>query len=57
MKKQQYFTKNIDNDWELVPEDVANDVIHQYIEKRYTWVIGIGMFLIGFLCGVIAYAL
>lgn len=50
----KYFTKNIDNDWEEIDEEVANDVIRQYIEKRYTWIIGIGLFIIGFLLGVIA---
>jgi len=52
MKKQKYYTKNIDNKWEQVPEEIANDVIRQYIEKRYTWVIGIGLFIIGMLLGV-----
>ena len=54
MKKHKYFTKNIDNGWEEIPEDIANDVIRQYIERRYTLVISIGLFIIGFLCGVIA---
>ena len=56
MKKQNYYTKNLDNQWEQVPEVTANDVIRQYIEKRYTWVIGIGLFIIGFLLGVLASA-
>ncbi len=54
MKKHKYYTKDIDNGWEEIPEEIANDVIRQYIEKRYTWIIGIGLFIIGFLCGVIA---
>ena len=56
MKKHKYFTKNIDNGWEEIPEEVANDVIRQYIERRYIGVIIGASFLIGFLLGVIANA-
>jgi len=52
--KHKYFTKNIDNGWEEIDEDIANDVIRQYFERRYIWVVGIGMFIIGFLLGVVA---
>jgi hypothetical protein len=55
-EEMKYFTRNVDNDWEQIPEEIANDVIRQYIEKRYTWIIGIGLFIIGFLLGVIANA-
>ena len=56
MKKHKYFTKNTDNGWEEIPEDIADDVIRQYIERRYTGAIIATVFIIGFLCGVIASA-
>lgn len=56
MKKHKYFTKNMDNGWEEIPEDIADDVIRQYIERRYTGAIIAAVFIIGFLCGVIASA-
>jgi len=52
MKKYKYFTKNIDNQWEEIDEDIANDVIRQYFERRYIWVVGMGMFIIGMLLGI-----
>lgn len=54
MKKHKYFTKNENNKWEEIDEDIANDVIRQYIERRYTGAIIAAVFIIGFLCGVIA---
>jgi hypothetical protein len=54
MKKQKYFTKNIDNEWEVINEDIANDIIRQYIERKYIGVIVLAPFIIGFLLGVIA---
>jgi hypothetical protein len=54
MKKQQYFTKNIDNKLEVIDEDIVNDVIRQYIERRYIGVIMLAPFIVGFLLGVIA---
>ena len=54
MKKHKYFYKNIDNQWEEVDPDIVNHVIQQYFERRYIWIVGMGMFIIGFLCGVIA---
>lgn len=56
MKKHKYYTKNIDNGWQEIDEDIANDVIRQYIERRYTGAIIAAAFIIGFLCGVIASA-
>ena len=56
MKKHKYFTKNIDNKWEQIPEEIADDVIRQYIERRYTGAIIAAVFIIGFLCGVVASA-
>ena len=50
----KYYTKDIDNGWEEVPEEVANDVVRQYIERRYTGAIIAAAFIIGFLLGIIA---
>lgn len=50
----KYYTKNIDNELEEISEEIVNDVIRQYFERRYIWTVGIGMFIIGLLCGVIA---
>ena len=52
--KHKYYTKDIDNGWEEIPEELVNDVIRQYIERRYTGALLIAAFVIGFLCGVIA---
>lgn len=54
MKKQKYFTKDIDNNWVEIEEDIVNDVIRQYIERKYIGVIVLAPFIIGFLLGVIA---
>lgn len=54
MKKQKYFTKGIDNEWEEISQDIANDVIRQYIERKYIGVIALTTFIIGFLLGIIA---
>lgn len=54
MKKNKYFTKNEDNEWQEVPEDIVNDVIRQYIERKYIGVLVLSTFIIGFLLGVIA---
>jgi hypothetical protein len=54
MKKQKYFTKNINNEWEVIDEDIVNDVIRQYIERKYIGVIVLSTFIISFLLGVIA---
>ena len=56
MKKHKYFTKNIDNGWQEIDEDVANDVIRQYVERKYIGTLIAAAFIIGFLCGVIASA-
>ena len=56
MKRYKYFTKDQDNNMVEVSEDISNDVIRQYIERRYTGAIILAVFVIGFLCGVIASA-
>lgn len=57
MRKQKFFTKNDDFEWVEIDEEIANDVLNQYFEKKYFGAIVIASFIIGFLCGVIAYAL
>jgi len=56
VKKYKYFTKDEDNNSVEIDEVIADDVIRQYIERRYTGAIIIAEFIIGFLCGVIASA-
>ena len=56
MKKYKYFTKDEDNNSVEIDEVIADDVIRQYIERRYTGAIIAAVFVIGFLCGVIANA-
>ncbi len=53
MKKYKYFTKDIDNNWVEVEQDIANDVIRQYVERKYIGVIILAPFIIGFLLGII----
>jgi len=40
-----------------IPENVSDSVISQYLDKKYIGVIGLSSFIIGFLLGVLAYAL
>ena len=54
MKKQKYYTKNEDNRWEEVPEDIVNNIIKQYVERKYIGTLVFATFIIGFLLGVIA---
>jgi hypothetical protein len=57
MKKQVYFTKDKNLNLVEVDDQLANDILKQYFERRYIGAIVIGSFIIGFLLGVIAYAL
>ena len=41
----------------VVPDYVEDQIIKEYLEKRYTAVLVLGSFIIGFLSGVLAYAL
>jgi hypothetical protein len=54
MKKHKYFTKDEDNNWQEISENIVNDIIRQYIERKYIGVIVLSTFIIGFLLGVIA---
>jgi hypothetical protein len=56
LKRHIYFTKDEDNNFIEIDEGISDDVIRQYIERRYTGVIIISSFIIGFLLGVIANA-
>ena len=40
-----------------IPEHVSNSVIKQYLDSKYLMVVALGSFIIGFLSGIIAYAL
>jgi hypothetical protein len=52
--KQKFYTKDDDNNYVTIPDNIAKEVIRQYIEARYTYVVGIALFIVGFLLGVIA---
>jgi len=43
-----------DDEFVSVPENIRYKIIQDHLQKSYHWVIGIGLFLIGFLTGVIA---
>lgn len=47
----------IDNEVYEIDKEIERAVIKRYLEKRYISVICLSSFLIGFLLGVIAYAL
>lgn len=54
MKKDKYFTKDIDNNWIEIDEEISDNVLRQYFERRFIGAIVISAFIIGFLLGVIA---
>jgi hypothetical protein len=54
MKKDKYFTKDIDNNWVEIEEEIADNVLRQYFERRYVGAIVISAFIVGFLLGIIA---
>lgn len=37
-----------------IPESIQDKIIKDYLIKRYHWVIGISMFMIGLLIGLLA---
>ena len=57
MKQHKYYTQNDDYEWEEIDQNIANEVIRQYVEKRYIGVLVLSSFVVGFLLGVIAYAI
>lgn len=52
MKK--YLVDLGDDDFVTVPENIQYKIIQDHLTKSYHWVIGIGMFIIGFLFGILA---
>lgn len=49
------YTVDIDGDaFVIVPDKIRYQIIQDHLTKSYHWVIGTGMFLIGFLVGVLA---
>jgi hypothetical protein len=53
----KYYTTDDDYKKVEIDNDLAKEVIRQYVERRYTAALLAATFIIGFLCGVIAYAL
>ena len=43
-----------DDEFVSVPENIRYKIIQDHLTRSYHWVIGISMFLVGFLVGVIA---
>jgi hypothetical protein len=43
-----------DDEFVKVPESVRYQIIQDHMIRSYHWVIGTGMFLVGFLTGIIA---
>jgi hypothetical protein len=55
MSKMKYYIIDPDNgDTIKVPDYMVDGVIKQYLDRKYTFSIAIGAFIIGFLCGVVA---
>ena len=54
MKKQKYYIQNDDYEWIEIDPDIADNVLHQYFERRYIGALVMGTFIIGFLLGIIA---
>lgn len=57
MKKNKYYTTDDDYNTVEIDEGIAKEVLRQYFERRYVGALVIGSFIIGFLLGVIAYAI
>ena len=53
----KYYTTDDDFNTIEIDESIAKEVMRQYFERRYIGVLVIGTFIIGFLLGVIAYAI
>lgn len=44
-----------DGEFEIeIPKDITKQIISDYLEKYYLWSLSLGIFIIGFLLGVIA---
>ncbi len=53
----KYYTTDDDYNTIEIDEGIAKEVMRQYFEKRYIGALVIGTFIIGFLLGIIAYAI
>lgn len=47
---------DLDDSYIEVPEDLCKQIVSDHLEKYYIWSLGLGVFIIGFLLGVLAYA-
>jgi hypothetical protein len=54
MKK---YTIDLDDSYIEVPDNLRKQIISDHLEKYYITALGLGLFIIGFLLGVLAYAL
>lgn len=54
MKK---YTIDLDDSYIEVPDNLRKQIISDHLEKYYIAALGLGLFIIGFLLGVLAYAL
>lgn len=50
---KSYIIEDDDYTFEI-PKDVVKDIISDHLEKYYIWSLTLGIFIIGFLLGVIA---
>ena len=55
--KHKYYTTDDDFNTIEIDQDIAKEVMRQYFERRYIGAIAISSFVIGFLLGIIAYAI
>jgi hypothetical protein len=54
MKK---YTIDLDDSYIEIPDDLRKQIVSDHLEKYYITALGLGLFIIGFLSGVLAYAL
>ncbi len=54
--KKYYIEKDYENEVEI-PESLRKQIVADHLEKYYIFAITVGSFIIGFLLGVLAYAL
>jgi hypothetical protein len=53
----KYYTTDEDYNVIEIDDAIAKEVLRQYFQKRYVGALVIGSFIIGFLLGVMAYAI
>lgn len=54
MKK---YTIDLDDSYIEIPDELSKQIISDHLEKYYIASMGLGLFIIGFLLGVLAHAL